>query len=105
VAIFPRRRRLQSVDGGKTWKNTASKNRAIGRVIINPKNPDVAYVAALASLWPKSERGLRTWTAARLGKKFSQRRKHGAIDIAFDPTMPKKYLFASLWEARRTPGR
>jgi len=38
----------KSMDGGKTWKNVGLRDsRAIGRVIVNPNNPDIAFVAAL----------------------------------------------------------
>src|SRR5450631_2726674 len=36
----------KTLDGGKTWKNVGLKDsRAIGKVIINPANPDIAFVA------------------------------------------------------------
>ena len=39
----------KSLDGGKNWKNVGLKDsRAIGKIIINPTNPDIAFVAALA---------------------------------------------------------
>src|SRR5271165_7362286 len=38
----------KSVDAGKSWKNVGLKDsRAIGRVIVHPRNPDIAFVAAL----------------------------------------------------------
>ncbi len=38
----------KTVDGGKTWKNLGLRDsRAIGKVIVDPKNADVVYVAAL----------------------------------------------------------
>ncbi|MGB7641746.1 MAG: hypothetical protein WBL82_10705, partial [Terriglobales bacterium] len=38
----------KSLDGGKDWKNVGLKDsRAIGKVIINPRNPDIVFVAAL----------------------------------------------------------
>src|SRR5713226_3363676 len=38
----------KSVDAGKSWKSVGLKDsRAIGRVIVNPHNPDIAFVAAL----------------------------------------------------------
>ena len=55
-----RRRRLQSTDGGKTWKNMGlKKSFQIGRIVIHPKNPDIVYVGALGRLYgPNEERGL-----------------------------------------------
>ena len=38
----------KSLDAGKTWKNIGLRDtRAIGKVIINPNNPDIVFVAAL----------------------------------------------------------
>jgi photosystem II stability/assembly factor-like uncharacterized protein len=96
----------KSVDGGKTWKNTGLKDsRAIGRVIVNPKNPDIAYVAALGHPFgPNQERGVfRTMDGGKTWEKVLYKDENtGAIDIAFDPHNAN-ILFASLWEARRTP--
>src|SRR5882757_5675769 len=96
----------KTVDGGKTWKNLGLKDsRAIGRVIINPKNPDVAYVAALGHPFgPNQERGVfRTMDGGKTWEKVLYKDENtGAIDIAFDPHNAN-ILFASLWEARRTP--
>ncbi len=96
----------KSLDGGKTWKNTGLKDtRAIGRVIVNPKNPDIAYVAALGHPFgPNSERGIfRTLDGGKTWEKVLYKDENtGAIDITFDPHNAN-ILFASLWEARRTP--
>src|SRR3989442_11395765 len=50
----------KSVDGGKTWKNVGLRDtRAIGKVIVNPKNPDIVFVAALGHPFgPNTERGI-----------------------------------------------
>jgi photosystem II stability/assembly factor-like uncharacterized protein len=96
----------KTVDGGKTWKNLGLKDsRAIGRVIVHPKNPDIVYVAALGHPFgPNTERGIfRTMDGGRTWEKvLYQDENTGGIDIAFDPHNPN-ILFASLWEARRTP--
>ncbi len=96
----------KSVDAGKSWKNVGLKDsRAIGRVIVNPRNPDIVFVAALGHPFgPNTERGVfrstdggKTWD-----KVLYKDENTGAIDVAFDPQNPN-ILFASLWEARRTP--
>ncbi len=96
----------KSLDGGKTWKNMGLKDtRAIGRVIVNPRNSDIAFVAALGHPFgPNSERGVfRTTDGGKTWEKvLYQDENTGAIDIAFDPANPN-VLFASLWQARRTP--
>ncbi len=96
----------KSTDAGKTWKSVGLKDtRHIGRVIVDPHNPDVVFVAALGHAYgPNAERGVfrstdggKTWE-----KVLSKDEKTGAIDITFDPTNAH-ILFATLWEAYRTP--
>src|SRR5579862_197894 len=42
----------KSTDGGKTWAHLGLENtRHISRIRIDPRNPDVAYVAALGHIW------------------------------------------------------
>src|SRR6266498_1292154 len=42
----------RSTDGGEKWQNVGLKNsRAIARIVVDPKKPDVAYVAAMGNLW------------------------------------------------------
>ena len=50
----------KSMDGGKTWKKIGLENtRQIARIRINPKNPDIVYVAALGHVWaPNEDRGV-----------------------------------------------
>ena len=50
----------KTLDGGKTWKNVGLRDsRAIGKVIVNPTNPDIAFVAALGHPYgPNPERGI-----------------------------------------------
>jgi photosystem II stability/assembly factor-like uncharacterized protein len=96
----------KSLDAGKTWKNVGLKDtRAIGKVIVNPHNPDIAFVAALGHPFgPNEERGVfRTTDGGKTWQKVLYKNENtGAIDVAFDPENPN-VLFASLWEARRTP--
>jgi photosystem II stability/assembly factor-like uncharacterized protein len=96
----------KSVDGGKTWSHIGLEDtRAIGRVVIDPKNPDVAYVAALGHPYgPNAQRGVfkttdggKTWT-----KILYKDENTGAIDLAMDP-VDSNVLFASLWQTRRPP--
>jgi photosystem II stability/assembly factor-like uncharacterized protein len=95
----------KSLDGGKTWKNTGLRDsRAIGKVIVNPTNPDIAFVAALGHPYgPNTERGIfRTTDGGKTWEKVLYKdEKTGGIDVAFDPHNPN-ILFAALWQARRT---
>ena len=79
--------------------------RAIGKVIVDPNNPDIAFVAALGHPYgPNSERGIfRTTDGGKTWDKVLYKDENtGGIDVAFDPHNPN-ILFASLWEVRRTP--
>src|SRR4051812_6883692 len=96
----------KSVDGGKTWKNLGLKeSRAIGKVIVHPKNPDIALVAALGHPFgPNEERGVfRTADGGKTWQKVLYKNADtGAVDIAFDPNNPN-IVFATLWQVRRQP--
>ena len=96
----------KSIDAGKTWKAVGlGDTHAIGRLIVHPKNPDVAFVAALGHPFADNEeRGIfrstdggKTWE-----KVLYKDAKSGGIDITFDPSNAN-ILFAALWQARRTP--
>ena len=96
----------KTVDAGKNWKNVGLKDtRAIGKLIVHPRNADIAFVAALGHPFgPNAERGVfRTLDGGKNWEKVLYKDENtGAIDIAFDPQNPN-ILFAALWEARRTP--
>jgi photosystem II stability/assembly factor-like uncharacterized protein len=96
----------KSVDAGKSWKNAGLKDtRAIGKVIVNPHNPDIVFVAALGHPFgPNTERGVfRSTNGGKTWDKVLYKDENtGAIDIAFDPHN-SNILFAALWETRRTP--
>jgi photosystem II stability/assembly factor-like uncharacterized protein len=96
----------KSLDGGKDWKNVGLKDsRAIGKVIINPRNPDIVFVAALGHPYgPNAERGVfRTTDGGKTWDKVLYKDENtGAVDVAFDPHNPN-ILFAALWQVRRSP--
>ncbi len=62
---------FKSTDGGKTWRNMGLRNStAIARIIVDPVDFNVVYVAALGNLWAarRRPRGLQDRpTAARRG--------------------------------------
>ena len=96
----------KSMDAGKTWKHIGLENtRQIARVRVNPKNPDVVYVAALGHVWaPNEERGLyRSKDGGKNWEKiFSRGPKAGAVELVFDPTNAN-VLYAGFWEVYRKP--
>ena len=95
----------KTLDGGKTWKNVGLRDsRAIGKIIINPTNPDIVFVAALGHPFgPNPERGIfRTTDGGKTWEKVLYKDENtGGIDVAFDPHNPN-ILIAALWQARRT---
>ncbi len=96
----------KSIDAGKTWSSVGlADTHAIGRLIINPKNPDVAFVAALGHPFgDNDERGIfRTRDGGKTWEKVLYKdSKTGGIDVTFDPGNPN-IVFAALWQAKRTP--
>src|SRR5450432_271293 len=96
----------RSLDGGKTWKNTGLRDsRAIGKVIVNPTNPDIAFVAALGHPYgPNTERGIfRTIDGGKTWEKVLYKNENtGAIQVAIDPKNPNN-VFADLWAGRQGP--
>ncbi len=96
----------KSIDAGKTWKFVGlADTHAIGRLAVHPKNPDIAFVAALGHPFADNdERGIfRTQDGGKTWQKVLYKdAKTGAIDVVFDPSN-SNVLFAALWQARRTP--
>ncbi|HEU5403451.1 MAG TPA: glycosyl hydrolase, partial [Terriglobales bacterium] len=96
----------KSTDAGKTWKYSGLRDtESIGRMIVNPTNPDIVYVAALGHPFgPNATRGVfRT----KDGGKTWQRvlyvdDKTGAVDVQFDISNPN-ILYAGMWQAVRKP--
>ncbi|MFN0156788.1 MAG: glycosyl hydrolase [Bacteroidota bacterium] len=94
----------KSVDGGKSWKNVGLKrSEHIGKIVIDPRNSDIVYVAAQGPLWgPGGDRGLfkstdggATWDSVLYISKHT-----GVTDIAMDPRNPD-VLYAASYQRRR----
>ncbi len=95
----------KSTDAGATWTHMGlSDSFQISRIVIDPANPQIVYVAALGNLWgPGGERGLyktedggKTWQRV-----LYQDENTGIADIEMDPRSSQT-LFASAYERRRT---
>ena len=96
----------KSTDGGKKFVYMGLKEtQSIARIAIHPKDPNVAYVAAVGHLFgPNKERGLykttdggKTWTNTKFIDEDT-----GFIDLVMDPSNPN-VLFAASYQRRRQP--
>lgn len=96
----------RSSDGGKTWAHIGlTDSQQIARILVDPADPQVVYVAALGHPYgPNSERGVfRSRDGGATWKKILGRDDDtGAVDLAWDPADPKT-IYAALWQTRRTP--
>ena len=95
---------LKSTDNGKTWQNMGlTDSQHIGRILINPNNPDELVVGVTGHLYsPNSERGIyktldggKTWKQTLFVDENS-----GIIDAQFSPNN-YNLMFASSWTKDR----
>ncbi len=95
----------KSTDAGASWTLMGLPNsRHIGRILIDPRDPHIVYVAALGDLFgPSDERGLYKTTDG--GTTWSRvlfiNNDTGVVDVKQDLTNPDT-LYASAYERRRT---
>jgi photosystem II stability/assembly factor-like uncharacterized protein len=98
----------RSDDGGETWQHMGLvETRHIGKVVVHPTDPDIAYVAALGNLWSgNEERGVfrtrdggRTWDRVLHVDEFT-----GAVDLVMNPNDPGILYAATYQRLRRTWG-
>ena len=96
----------KSTDAGAHWQNIGLKDsRQIGKIIVDPKDPNRVFVAALGHAYgPNAERGVFRSTdgGATWQKVLFKDENTGAIDIAFSPSNPD-VIYASMWQTRRPP--
>jgi len=94
----------RSEDGGKSWQNLGlKKSEHIGRVVVDPRDSKVVYVAAEGPLWgPGGDRGLyksvdggKNWKAV-----LTISENTGAVDVALDPANPD-IVYAAAYQRRR----
>ncbi len=95
-----------SEDGGRTWRHAGlDDSQQIGAIAVDPRDANVAFVAALGHAYAgnatrgvyRTADGGRTWTRA-----LFRGNDVGAIDVAVDPGRPDT-VFAALWQTRRPP--
>jgi len=94
----------QSIDGGRTWQNVGLKeSEHIGKILIDPRNSDVVYVAAQGPVFKgggdrglyKTTDGGKTWTKVLDGGEWG-----GVADVVMDLRRPD-VLIASTWQRTR----
>lgn len=94
----------RSRNGGATWQQMGLvKSEHIGKILIDPRNSDVLFVASEGPLWSaggerglyKSEDGGQTWNQVLKIDKNT-----GVTDVEFDPSNPD-VLYAAAYQRRR----
>lgn len=95
---------FKSRDGGASWQPMGLANTYhIGRVLIDPQDPEIVYVAAIGHNYTDNpERGLykstdggRTWE-----RSLYVSERVGCVDVLMDP-QDRKRLYAIMWERQR----
>ncbi|MBD3219979.1 glycosyl hydrolase [bacterium] len=98
----------RSRDRGETWEGIGLENvGAIGRIVIDPSDPDRILVAAMGFLWSagpergiyRSEDGGETWEQVLYVDDTT-----GCVDLILRPDQPQTVL-AAMWQRLRTPER
>src|SRR5271155_2910762 len=96
----------KSTDAGRTWKNVGLRDtQQIGKVLIDPRDPNIVFVAALGHQFgPNEQRGVFKSTdgGATWKQVLTRGPKAGAVDLSFDPNNPNT-IYAAFWEVYRTP--
>lgn len=94
----------RSTDGGRSWAHLGlASTHHISRIAVHPRDPDVAYVAAMGHLWgANAERGVykttdggMTWSHVLYVDDVT-----GAIDLVMDPSDPQT-LFVAMYQRQR----
>ncbi|MFL5339209.1 MAG: VPS10 domain-containing protein [Gemmataceae bacterium] len=94
----------KSIDGGRTWQNVGLKaSEHIAKILIDPRDSDIVYVAAQGPLWgPGGDRGLYKTTDG--GKTWNRilniSENTGITDVVQDPRHPD-VLVAASYQRRR----
>ena len=98
----------KSTDGGKTWQHWGLvQSAAIGRIVVDPVDPQRVFVAAAGSISRiAGQRGIYRVTNG--GKDWKlvlapPNSTTGGIDLAIDPSNHNR-IFAALWDHKRNNG-
>ena len=94
----------KSADGGKSWTHTGLKNSEhIGNIIVDPRNSNTIYVAAIGPLWSSGgDRGLfKSVDGGKTWENILSIDKHTGInEVRMDPRNPD-VLYAVSYQRRR----
>jgi photosystem II stability/assembly factor-like uncharacterized protein len=94
----------RSDDSGRSWKNLGLKSSEhIGKILLDPRNSNVVYVAAQGPLWgPGGDRGLyKSTDGGKTWKRILNISKNtGVTDVVLDPRQPD-HLLAASYQRRR----
>lgn len=95
----------KSTDGGATWDHLGlPESHHIGRIILHPQNPNIAWVAVLGHLYSTNpERGVyKTNDGGTTWQHILAIDDHtGVVDMVIDPQNPD-ILYAAAWERSRS---
>jgi photosystem II stability/assembly factor-like uncharacterized protein len=98
----------KSTDAGTTWKRVGLEaSEHIGKIIIDPRNSHVVYVASQGPLWSSGgDRGLYKTTdgGATWARVLHVSDDTGISDIVFQPGKPD-VIYASAYQRRRAVGQ
>ncbi len=92
---------FKSTDAGKNWQKMGLENTGrISRILVDPTNPDIVYVAALGTAYgTQPDRGI--FRSLNGGKSWEKvlfvNDSTGASDLVMDPNNPR-VLFAGMWQ-------
>lgn len=96
----------KSSDAGKTWQHIGLElTRQIAKVVVDPGDANIVYVAAQGSPWAATkERGIYRSTdgGVHWKKVLYVDENTGASFLTIDPHNPQ-VLYASMWDHRRQP--
>lgn len=98
----------RSNDGGENWEHLGLESiGSVGKILIDPGDSDICYVAAMGQLFRNNaERGLYKTTDGGLNWEHALfiNDSTGIIDMALDPNQPDT-IYAAAWERIRRPFR
>jgi photosystem II stability/assembly factor-like uncharacterized protein len=96
----------KTTDAGRTWTHLGlTETHHIGRIAVDPRNPNVVFVAAIGKLYaPSPERGVfRSRDGGKSWEKVLFKNNDvGAVEVVIDPTN-SSVVYAGLWNTRRPP--